>query len=140
MILLHGPVGSAKSTIARLFKGGLEHYTCTDSGAIFTFDWHVDGEVIPSAMNQDPLLLCPDPARRAVEARLSQITSRPDPLRIEGELDPVSRYWLDELMARTGSWEGAMEHVRVRRFVFSESRRVGIGTVSYTHLTLPTKA
>ena len=30
VILLHGPVGSAKSTIARLLKKGLEHYSRTD--------------------------------------------------------------------------------------------------------------
>jgi serine protein kinase len=29
VILLHGPVGSSKSTIARLLKKGLEHYSRT---------------------------------------------------------------------------------------------------------------
>ena len=32
VILLHGPVGSAKSTIARLLKRGLEEYSRTDAG------------------------------------------------------------------------------------------------------------
>lgn len=39
VILLHGPVGSAKSTICRLLKKGLEAYSKTDSGAIYTFEW-----------------------------------------------------------------------------------------------------
>src|SRR5690606_33160187 len=32
VLLLHGPVGSSKSTIARLLKRGLEHYSRTPEG------------------------------------------------------------------------------------------------------------
>ena len=39
MILLHGPVGSSKSTIARLLKKGMEEYSRTPEGALYTFDW-----------------------------------------------------------------------------------------------------
>src|SRR5438067_2354430 len=39
VLLLHGPVGSAKSTIARLLKRGLEDYSRTDDGAIYSFAW-----------------------------------------------------------------------------------------------------
>lgn len=129
IILLHGPVGSAKSTIARLLKRGLEAYTRADAGAIYTFDWRIDGEVIPSPMNQDPLLLLPESARPQIEATLNAKAQREDTLRIDGALDPVSQFWLDHLMSRyDGSWERAMEHVTVRRFTFSEAGRVGIGT------------
>jgi predicted Ser/Thr protein kinase len=41
-LLLHGPVGSAKSSIARLLKKGLEHYSRTDDGAIYTYEWFDD--------------------------------------------------------------------------------------------------
>ena len=34
VLLLHGPVGSSKSTIARLIKKGLEDYSHTDEGMI----------------------------------------------------------------------------------------------------------
>ena len=34
IILLHGPVGSSKSTIARLLKKGLEHYSRSQDGAL----------------------------------------------------------------------------------------------------------
>lgn len=37
--LLHGPVGSAKSTIVRLLKKGLEHYSKTPLGALYSFRW-----------------------------------------------------------------------------------------------------
>jgi serine protein kinase len=39
VLLLHGPVGSAKSTIVRLLKRGLEHYSRTEAGALYTFSW-----------------------------------------------------------------------------------------------------
>src|SRR5207253_5388197 len=39
VILLHGPVGSSKSTIARLLKQGAEQYSRTADGALYTFDW-----------------------------------------------------------------------------------------------------
>ncbi len=129
ILLLHGPVGSAKSTISRILKRGLEQYTRSDEGAIFTFDWHVDGEVIPSPMNQDPLFLLPRLARPDVEARLNAAWRREDKIVIEGELDPVSQFWMDDLMRRhDGDWAKVMSHVRVRRFTFSEAGRVGIGT------------
>src|SRR5215470_88172 len=39
VLLLHGPVGSSKSTIARLLKKGLEQYSRTDEGMLFSFAW-----------------------------------------------------------------------------------------------------
>src|SRR5262247_1998527 len=39
VLLLHGPVGSSKSTIARLLKRGLEEYSRTDDGMLFSFAW-----------------------------------------------------------------------------------------------------
>ncbi len=129
LLLLHGPVGSAKSTIARLLKRGLEAYTRTDEGAIYTFDWIIDGETIPSPMNQDPLLLLGADARRQVEARLNESLTQDYSLSIDGELDPVSQFWLNELLSRyDGDWTKAVGHVSVRRFTFSESQRCGIGT------------
>jgi MoxR-like ATPase len=37
VILLHGPVGTAKSTIVRLLKKGMEAYTRTEEGRLYTF-------------------------------------------------------------------------------------------------------
>jgi serine protein kinase len=129
VVLLHGPVGSSKSTIARLLKRGLEAYTRTDEGALFTFTWDVDGEVIPSPMNQDPILLVPVEARPAFIERMNQWHSREYRLQIEGELDPVSRFYYRTLMERyDGDWEKVVSHVRVQRFVLDEQDRRGIGT------------
>ncbi len=129
VILLHGPVGSAKSTVVRLLKRGLESYGYTDAGAIYTFDWDFDGQRVPSPMNQDPLLLIPQDARVDVERRLNKNHKRGYKIEIHGELDPVSRFYFRELLDRYhGDWRKVVEHVHVRRFVLSEKDRVGIGT------------
>ena len=46
VILLHGPVGSSKSTIARLVKKGLEEYSKTPDGCLYTFSWHLTGDAV----------------------------------------------------------------------------------------------
>src|SRR5205809_2234072 len=71
VILLHGPVGSAKSTIARLLKKGLEEYSRTNDGAMYTFGWinvtreiekdmyQVTNDELVCPMREDPLHLIP---------------------------------------------------------------------------------
>src|SRR5947199_3380556 len=62
VILLHGPVGSAKSTIARLLKRGLEEYRRTDSGVLFSFAWkNPDGDPTPPPMPSAPRPAAPHP-------------------------------------------------------------------------------
>ncbi len=129
VILLHGPVGSSKSTIARLLKRGLEQYSRTEEGALYTFSWDVDGVITPSPMNQDPLLLVPAEARATVEERINKRLRKEYRIAIEGELDPVSRWYFRTLMDRhAGDWKKVMTHVRVRRMTLSEADRIGIGT------------
>src|SRR5260370_1013657 len=57
VLLLHGPVGSSKSTIARLLKRGLEDYSRTDTGMIFSYAWRsADGTTWQKCpMHEDPL-------------------------------------------------------------------------------------
>lgn len=129
VILLHGPVGSAKSTIARLLKRGLEEYSRRPEGALYTFTWDVDGEVVSSPMNQEPLLLVPRATRKRMLESLNDCHDRPYKLHVEGELDPVSRFYFRMLLKRyEGDWEKVVAHVTIRRFVLSEKDRVGLGT------------
>src|SRR5574342_974648 len=58
VILLHGPVGSSKSTIARLLKKGLEAYSKSLDGALYTFEWVLEGELARLAGGHD-LFPCP---------------------------------------------------------------------------------
>jgi serine protein kinase len=128
VILLHGPVGSAKSTIARLLKKGLESYARTDAGRLFTYSWVVDGEEISSPMNDEPLKLLPDAVRPAVLGEINQGNTG-YPVKLEGELNPVCRHWYRELMKRyDGDFLKVAGHIKVRRLVLSEKDRVGIGT------------
>src|SRR5262249_55033633 len=54
--LLHGPVGSSKSTIARLLKRGLEDYSLTGKGMFFSFAWkNPDGSWTKAPMHGEPL-------------------------------------------------------------------------------------
>jgi serine protein kinase len=39
LVLLHGPNGSAKSTIVACMMRGLEHYSTLDEGALYRFNW-----------------------------------------------------------------------------------------------------
>jgi predicted Ser/Thr protein kinase len=39
LVLLHGPNGSAKSTIVGCLMRGLEHYSTLDEGALYRFNW-----------------------------------------------------------------------------------------------------
>lgn len=39
IVLMHGPNGSAKSTIAACVQRGLEHYSTLDDGALYRFHW-----------------------------------------------------------------------------------------------------
>ncbi len=129
VLLLHGPVGSSKSTIVRLLKKGLEAYSRTDEGALYTFEWDIDGEVVPSPMNEEPLLLLPAAVRASVLATAQAKAGVSYRLRQDFDLSPVSRFYLEQLMGRyDGDMEKVLGHVRVKRLLVSEKDRVGIGT------------
>src|SRR6266516_7816388 len=56
VLLLHGPVGSSKSTIARMLKRGLEEFSKTDAGMLFAFAWKMpDGSYQKCPMHEEPL-------------------------------------------------------------------------------------
>jgi len=132
VILLHGPVGSAKSSIVRLFKKGLEWYSRQPEGAIYTFSWHLpSGEVVHSPLNEEPLRLLPIELRTQALEELNRSTAGQSryAIAVEGDLDPVSRYLYREGMKECGGdWTRLIERVRVRRLLLSEKDRVGIGT------------
>lgn len=140
VILLHGPVGSAKSTICRQLKQGVEAYSRTDQGALYTFEW-VDEEgrfgdvfghgtkVFPSPMHEDPLLLIPVEMREKICEEMNRGAKGDFRVNIVGELCPPSRYIFKQLLeAYNGDVNKVLEHVRVKRLVLSEADRIGIGT------------
>lgn len=109
VILLHGLVGSAKSTICRRLKKGLESYSRTDKGAMFTFEWvdehgKLDGllgkdvKVFHSPMNEEPLLLIPDDMRQGLCDEINRGQDGDYRMKIVGELCPPSRFIFKALM------------------------------------------
>jgi len=130
VILLHGPVGSAKSTIARMLKKGLEWYSRQDHGRLYTFSWIMpDGEEVHSPLNEDPLKLIPLEFRERILADLNRNPKARYPIRLEGDLDPVSRFLYKRTMKEVnGDWLRLIERIRVRRLILSERDRVGVGT------------
>ncbi len=148
ILLLHGPVGSAKSTIARRLKRGLEKYSHTPAGAWYTYKW-IDLPTGPDGiytqaenecqMHEDPIKLCPPDMRQKLLEELNEILRDMTPeqdratlysLRCEGELNPRCKKFMSELLRRYDwDWEKVVEkHIRVIRKTFSEADRMGIGT------------
>ncbi len=140
VILLHGPVGSAKSTLCRLIKRGLENYSKSDSGCLYTFEWVDEGndldgllgkntKVFVSPMHEEPLLLIPDDMRSALCDEINRGQDGDYRMKIEGELSPPSRFIFSQLMERyKGDLTKVLSHVRVKRMFLSEADRIGIGT------------
>ncbi len=136
VILLHGPVGSAKSTIARMLKKGLQHYSRTPDGALYTYEWSNIGDILsmsnemPCPMHEEPLHLIPSDRRKSVLEILNKNRDRGEAVYIEGELCPACRYVYNNLMEYyKGDWETLIsKHITVKRLILSEQDRVGIGT------------
>jgi serine protein kinase len=138
ILLLHGPVGSSKSTLARLLKKGLEAYSRTDEGKLYTYEWRLPQsiiggdaaeQIIPCPMHEDPLLLIPEHVRRDLIAALNEKLPDDRKIRLYGEVNPLCRKIMSDLLDHyAGDWKKAIDHVTVRRLILSEKDRRGIGT------------
>lgn len=126
VLLLHGPVGSAKSTLCSLLKSGLEKYSRTPNGAVYSFSWknvEADEPLIPCPINEEPLKILPEETRDIFRKELG-----PEVF-IEGHLCPKCLFYFNQLMGEySGDMGKVLEHVEIRRVIFSESSRIGIGT------------
>lgn len=144
-LLLHGPVGSSKSTICRAIKEGLQRYSRTPQGAWYTFDWVnlppeiYNQDTCRSAMLENPVKLLPkeilepflaDANAKLLESSEGNTDHKQYSLRVEGELNPRCKMFMQLLMDRyNGDFEKIMnEHIRVVRVCHSEADRIGIGT------------
>lgn len=106
ILLMWGPPGGAKSSVAAMLKRGLEEYSRTDEGAMYA--------IAGCPMHEEPLHLVPEELRADVRRDLS--------VNIEGHLCPVCQWRLRE------EHNGDFLSVPLKRIYFSEVDRVGIGT------------
>jgi serine protein kinase len=131
VLLLHGPVGSSKSTIARLLKKGLEQYSKIDEGMLFSFSWKGEtGSWHKCPMHEEPLHLAPHELRPALLARLND-GRKPGQIEVtlQGELCPFCRQMFNERMAKhDGDWNRVLDELKVYRLILSEQDRIGVGT------------
>ena len=148
ILLLHGPVGSSKSTICRLIKRSMEKYSQTNEGAWYSFRWvnlptGSDGLFTDTEcecpMHEQPLKLLPLDMRQQIVDELNKIHEEQTPasersdlytLKCSDELDPLCKKFMNELLKRyDGDLEKVLEnHIRVVRKVYSEADRCGIAT------------
>jgi serine protein kinase len=121
ILLLWGPPGGAKSSIAALLKHGLEAWTATDDGAAYALRG--------CPMHEEPLHLIPLPLRAQARQHIG--------VPVDGGLCPVCRWRLEH------EFGGDFLNYPIERIYFSEATRVGIGTfepgdpksMSMEHLT-----
>jgi serine protein kinase len=106
ILLLMGPVGGGKSTIAIMLREGLERYTRTARGALYSIQ--------DCPMHEEPLHLIPREMRADLQRDFG--------LYIEGSLCPACAY---NLKHRYGN---DIYKVPVERVTFSSETRVGLGT------------
>jgi serine protein kinase len=132
VLLLHGPVGSSKSTIARLLKKGMEQYSRTDEGMLFSYAWKGEaaGTWHKCPMHEEPLHLVPFELRPALLARLNDgARGHSYEVVIQGDMCPFCRQMFNERLARyDGDWNRMLDEIKVYRLMLSEQDRIGIGT------------
>jgi serine protein kinase len=140
VILLHGPVGSSKSTIARLIKKGVEWYSHTEEGALYTFKWRINDPELAkqilggskefvSPMHEEPLKIIPHDFRKKFVEEINRGRKEGHRVVIEGDLCPPTQYIFNQLMNHyEGDWTKVVDHVVVTRLLLSEKERIGIGT------------
>lgn len=140
VLLLHGPVGSSKSTIVRLMKRGLEQDSIKNP--VYAFKWvgmdkvEVKGSKLIDhicQMHEDPIKLVDKTMRLEVLARINAANKNNPSVKykveIEGDLCPHCKFNYETLMKYySGDWDKVMDHVKIRRFLLSEAERVGIGS------------
>ena len=105
ILLLLGPPASGKSSIIDIIKRGLEDYTKTESGSVYT----IQG----CPMQEDPLHLVTGSSRAQMHEDYG--------IYIEGELCFHCRFLLEHV------YQGNPAEIPISRVTFSESRAKGIG-------------
>lgn len=133
LILLHGPNGSAKSTIIRCIGRAMQHYSTLDEGALYRINWIFPGQRIARSGigfaggssddpdHHDSYAYLPD---ELIDAKLTD-ELRDHPIFLIPE-DQRARLF-EELLGNAGSGDdgGAAGAAEARPFVLSDYLRFG---------------
>ncbi len=153
IILLVGPVGSAKTTIVRVLKDGLEAYTRKNEGALYGIQWDLKGEDGSPVLNNlpevkdcdvhdDPFkLIQNDSGNRVRDSVVIDLNNKlqaeyklqnklvPYRLSAKGDVCPSCRDVFDKLVKHyNGNVQKALNHAKAKRVVLDEDTRVGLTT------------
>jgi len=139
IILLHGPVATSKSTIGRLIRRGIEQYSRSDEGRLYTFEWDVTAfedepiGIVPCPIHEEPLKLIPSSERATLIDTLNELIEQNESmdyqLDVEGDLCPKCRFYFNRYMQLyNDDFEKVLQHVTIRRLILSEQDRRGIAT------------
>lgn len=145
MYLLNGPIGTAKSTIARLLSNALEDYTKRPEGQLYSPYWEVQPgdeqgmEILGTIgrhkteqtakdcpLHEEPLAVLPVEIRREVIKELSKQAGRE--ISVNTNACPQCDVIFEKFLKREGNdWRKVIEkHLRVRRLVLSKAKYTGI--------------
>lgn len=106
IVLMFGPTSSGKSQTASLIKEGLEEYSKTTEGRIYS----IDG----CPMQENPLNALPKGIRKKIQEEYGIV--------LQGDLCPRCAHVLTE------EYGDDIWNIPVKRFFFSEMARSGVGT------------
>jgi serine protein kinase len=156
ILLLVGPVGSAKSTVARILRKGVEFYSRLEEGALYSAFWYVSDEdeqgklilgksdllvsegekrvhKVYCPIHEEPLNLLPKPEgiREGILEELNRKRKGDFPIRPNLEACPLCRFYFNQFLKMyNGDWEKVFHrHVGVWRVLISEKDRVGVAVI-----------
>ncbi|MES2503648.1 MAG: serine protein kinase PrkA [Myxococcota bacterium] len=159
LILLHGPNGSAKTSLIQALTRGAEYFSHQDDGALYRFNWvfppkttvqggigffsaggsesssyaYLDSTQMESKIlceyKDHPILLLPLELRSKLFEEL-ELTSNVADIFRKGDLSSKNKKVFDALLASyQGDYKQVYKHIQVERFYLSKRYRKGIGTV-----------
>jgi len=155
IVVLEGPVGNGKTSLVRLLMRGMEHYSLTEAGALYSHSWVIDTSatskmgfqmkpakdknarkpdkevIFPCPLNDHPLLVLPQNIRMQVLHNLVPNLRETVPMKfLEGDACQNCAAIREHLYVdHEGNWNEVLQHLRIRRFRLDELRGVGLATV-----------
>src|SRR5581483_3158933 len=113
ILLLHGPVSGAKSTVVTILKDALEKFSKTDEGELYSVAWPVSDGLKLCDNLDDPLKFLPEDERAFMDEKFG--------IYVEGLPCPQCRKEYKKLEEKhKGDIEKVFEELKCKRVLMSE--------------------